>query len=88
MPSGKEWNVATGPALLNMEELQADLEELLAEHNRTRQVWVSTAMAKRRCRPSWIPFAWRGKMLDSLVRPAPKRSPTQSSVGDGAGAVA
>ena len=74
MPSGKEWNVATGPALqdaLNranrgdvivhsMEELQADLEEWLAEYNRTCQVPVSTAMAKRRRRPSWIRFAWRG----------------------------
>lgn len=29
----------------NMEELQADLEEWLAEYNRTRQVPVSTAMA-------------------------------------------
>lgn len=72
MPSGKEWNLATGPALHNTEELQADVEEWLAEYNRTRQVPVSTAMAKRRCRSSdLLGFALLGAGQNAGLAGAP-----------------
>jgi hypothetical protein len=45
----------------NLEELQGDLDEWFASNNQERRHPDRTAMAKRRCRPSWVPSIWRPK---------------------------
>ena len=57
----------------SLEELQADLEDWLAEYNRTRPHSGKYCMAKPRCRPSWIRFLWRGRRCSTVIFP-PRRS--------------